>query len=187
MRPSSCPETSVSNYHYTLRNTPKGRGCHIHRGGNLKSPNSLYFGLDGSGFEFRQGQRFFSSPKRPNRLWDPPNLLISGYRRSLPEIKRLRCAYDIWNPSSADVKNEWSYTSSPPIFLLGVDRDSFTIFIVPCQPDVYVPLVVWGIYLQTCNILFSRHYLTLRRLTSYIYGAPILDVSRSHTTTQHSR
>ena len=29
--------------------------------------------------------------------------------------------------------------------------------------------------------------LTLRLLTSYIYGAPILDVSRSHTTTQHSR
>ena len=28
--------------------------------------------------------------------------------------------------------------------------------------------------------------LTLRRLMSYIYGAPILDVSRSHTTTQHS-
>jgi len=29
--------------------------------------------------------------------------------------------------------------------------------------------------------------LTLRRLMSYIYGAPILDVSRSNTTTQHSR
>jgi len=29
--------------------------------------------------------------------------------------------------------------------------------------------------------------LTLRRLMSYIYGAPILDVSRSHATTQHSR
>ena len=29
--------------------------------------------------------------------------------------------------------------------------------------------------------------LTLRRLMSYIYGAPILDVSRSHTTTHHSR
>ena len=33
--------------------------------------------------------------------------------------------------------------------------------------------------------------LTLRRLRSYIYiyiyGAPILDVSRSHTTTQHNR
>ena len=31
------------------------------------------------------------------------------------------------------------------------------------------------------------YMLTLRRLMSYIYGAPILDVSRSHTTTQHSR
>ena len=29
--------------------------------------------------------------------------------------------------------------------------------------------------------------LTLRLLMSYIYGAHILDVSRSHTTTQHSR
>ena len=29
--------------------------------------------------------------------------------------------------------------------------------------------------------------LTLRRLMSYISGAPILDVSRSHTTTQHNR
>ena len=34
---------------------------------------------------------------------------------------------------------------------------------------------------------FHRISLTLRRLMSYIYGAPILDVSRSHTTTQHSR
>jgi len=29
--------------------------------------------------------------------------------------------------------------------------------------------------------------LTFRLLMSYIYGAPILDVSRSHTMTQHSR
>jgi len=33
----------------------------------------------------------------------------------------------------------------------------------------------------------SSGVLTLRWLMSYIYGAPILDVSRSHTTTQHSR
>jgi len=37
-----------------------------------------------------------------------------------------------------------------------------------------------------CEHLVTSH-LTLRRLMSYIYGAPILDVSRSHTTTQHSR
>ena len=33
----------------------------------------------------------------------------------------------------------------------------------------------------------DQYTLTLRRLMSYIYGAPILDVSRSHTTTHHSR
>jgi hypothetical protein len=32
-----------------------------------------------------------------------------------------------------------------------------------------------------------ENWLTLRWLMSYIYGAPILDVSSSHTTTQHSR
>ena len=45
--------------------------------------------------------------------------------------------------------------------------------------------------------LLSHHFLhvsrirvkslTIRLLMSYIYGAPILDVSRSHTTTHHSR
>ena len=45
-------------------------------------------------------------------------------------------------------------------------------------------------YYSAQNLLSSRllsKNLTLRRLMSYIYGAPILDVSRSHTTTQHSR
>ena len=40
-----------------------------------------------------------------------------------------------------------------------------------------------------CHLVTTQLQLTLRRLMSYIYiyGAPILDVSRSHTTTQHSR
>jgi hypothetical protein len=33
----------------------------------------------------------------------------------------------------------------------------------------------------------SKTHLTLRLLMSYIHGAPILDVSRSHTMTHHSR
>ena len=39
----------------------------------------------------------------------------------------------------------------------------------------------------SCSSSGGQIVLTLRRLMSYIYGAPILDVSRSHTTTQHSR
>ena len=41
--------------------------------------------------------------------------------------------------------------------------------------------------LKILRILFLAICLTLRRLMSYIYEAPILDVSGSHTTTQHSR
>ena len=36
-------------------------------------------------------------------------------------------------------------------------------------------------------VYFYPTGLALRLIMSYIYGAPILDVSRSHTTTQHSR
>jgi len=46
--------------------------------------------------------------------------------------------------------------------------------------------ISWAFYL-TRPVFCHKLYLTLRRLMSYIYGAPILDVSRSHTTTQHSR
>ena len=59
---------------------------------------------------------------------------------------------------------------------------------------------LWFWMLLLCNACYSLTpqvsrrpssvwtlWLTLRWLMSYIYGAPILDVSRSHTTTQHSR
>ena len=58
-------------------------------------------------------------------------------------------------------------------------------------PSMFIP-----IYCSTIILLFKAIWvylltasLTLRRLMSYIYiyGAPILDVSRSHTTTQLSR
>ena len=48
---------------------------------------------------------------------------------------------------------------------------------------IYYDLVL----LQLFYFILEDKNLTLRRLISYIYGAPILDVSRSHTTTQHSR
>ena len=44
-----------------------------------------------------------------------------------------------------------------------------------------------SIHLSHLRTLSQSLILTLRWLMSYIYGAPILDVSRSHTTTQHSR
>ena len=33
-------------------------------------------------------KRFFSSPKRPGQLWDPPSVLFNGYRGSFSQVKQ---------------------------------------------------------------------------------------------------
>ena len=39
MGPTCCPETSVRNYHYSLRNNPEKRSFRLRRAGSLKSRN----------------------------------------------------------------------------------------------------------------------------------------------------
>ena len=55
------------------------------------------------------------------------------------------------------------------------------------NPICYLLVLLAHHFLHVSRIRVKS--LTFRRLMSYIYiyGAPILDVSRSHTTTQHSR
>ena len=53
------------------------------------------------------------------------------------------------------------------------------------NPICYLLALLAQHFLHVSRI--SVKSLTLRLLMSYIYGTPILDVSRSHTTTQHSR
>jgi hypothetical protein len=54
-----------------------------------------------------RGRRFFSSPKRPNRLWSPPSLPLNGYRDSFPGAKRPRRSVKHSPPTGVEVKNEW--------------------------------------------------------------------------------
>jgi hypothetical protein len=61
----------------------------------------------------------------------PPSLLLHRYRISFPGVKRLGGDSGHWPPSSAEVKNEWSYASTPPVCPHVVGRDNF-IFL----PDV---------------------------------------------------
>jgi len=75
------------------------------------------------GFDSRQRQGFFSSPPPPDRLWDPPQPLVQW--ALVPgllflEVKRLGRESNRSLPSSSDVNNAWSYTSTPPILLHGV-------------------------------------------------------------------
>ena len=46
----------------------------------------LGYGVIKPEIESRQGQKISPSPKRPNRLWDPPTLLFSGYWSCLPSL-----------------------------------------------------------------------------------------------------
>jgi len=81
--------------------------CHVTMAWRLNRVN----GLD---FEPRWGQETcFTSPKHPDGSWGPPSLLRNRYWSSLPEIKRTGHERNHSPPPSAEVKNKWSYTSTP--------------------------------------------------------------------------
>lgn len=77
-----------------------------------------------SGLRIPLRTRNFSFPKRPDRLWGPPTLLFNEYRYSFPRGKTAEVNHRY--PSTAEVKNEWIYTSSPLIRLPGIDLEHFT-------------------------------------------------------------
>jgi len=68
----------------------------------------------------------FSSPPLPDRLWAPLNFIFNEHQGSLLEVKHPGCDVDHSPPSSAEMKNELSYTFTLLICLYGVDRDNFT-------------------------------------------------------------
>ena len=107
---------------------------------------------------------------------------------SLPGVKHLERGAHHLPHLALRLKKEYSYTSTPPWVLVNCSRVKFTFN--PLNPELN-PIC----YLLA--LLGAHHFyhvsrirvklLNFRLLMSYIYGAPILDVSRSHTTTQHSR
>ena len=71
---------------------------------------------------FPPEEKMLFSPKGPDRLWGPPSLLLNGHWGSLLGVKRSEREVDHTSPPSAEVKNEWRYTSTPPIRLDGKMR-----------------------------------------------------------------
>jgi hypothetical protein len=71
-----------------------------------------------SGFEFWLGQGIFLFCQMFRMGMGVP----SGYRVGIKQPGR---DVDHSPPSSSEVKNEWSYTSAPPMCFQGVDRGNF--------------------------------------------------------------
>jgi hypothetical protein len=81
---------------------------------SFRSAQCLCNGLDDRGSIPGRGWEFFSSPPRPDRFWGSPSLLSNWYRDLTSGVKRPGREADHSSPSSAKVKNAWSYTSIPP-------------------------------------------------------------------------
>jgi hypothetical protein len=67
----------------------------------------------------REGIFLFATPSRP-ALWptQPPIQWVPAVL--FPRVKRLRCEADHLPPSSVEIKNAWSYTSTRRMRLHGV-------------------------------------------------------------------
>jgi hypothetical protein len=85
------------------------------------------YGLEDQGVGVRVpvGSRIFSSPRRPDRLWGPPNLLSNGYQGLFTGVKRLGGEADHSPPTSAEVKKCGSIHPLP--HTLVKHRNNFTL------------------------------------------------------------
>jgi hypothetical protein len=169
----------------------------------------LRYGLDGPGIESRLGGEIFRTC--PDRPWGPPSLLYSGY--GVPGVKSgwgvtlaphpLLVPWS-WKSRAIPLLPPWAVR--PVQSVSACTRVTFTFTInfitqsVLYETTTYVvgpKILHYLVHVLQRNIQMNilrsyvhisvKWYLTLRWLMSYIYGAPILDVSRSHITTQHSR
>jgi hypothetical protein len=79
------------------------------------------YGMDdrGVGVRVPVGSKILSSPRLPDRLRGPPNLLSNGSAGLFfGGVKRLWREADHSNLSSAKVKKMWIYTTTPPYALM---------------------------------------------------------------------
>ena len=129
----------------------------------------------------RKGRKvFFYSTTTTRYFWDPTSPHSSKIWRKVVDAFRRNVSIDT-------VTYTWFYTYISLTCLYDVVLNHLN---PELNPICYL-LALLGAhhFLHVSRIRVKL--LTFRRLMSYIYiyiyGAPILDVARSHTTTQHSR
>jgi hypothetical protein len=94
------------------------------------------------------GNEFFSSPTTSrSALRGPPTLLLNWYRGSFSRVKWPMPKVDHSPPSSAKIKNAWSYTSIPPYMPFGVNRDFYNFLTL--QVSKPSPVVISFLLTQT--------------------------------------
>jgi hypothetical protein len=106
-----------------------------------------------------RGWEFFSSPLCPDRFWGPPSLLSNGYQGALSlGVKRPGREADHSPPSSAEAKNAWTYTSTPPVRLWPVRARRLTVSMHTKVSNGQDPTKLQCNGLATVTNLESRHF-----------------------------
>ena len=78
-------------------------------------------------------KRFFSSSEIiQTGSGAHPASLFNRYQGLFPGVRRPERDADHSPPSNAEVKNEWGYSSTPPICFHGVDRGNLLYFYSLC-------------------------------------------------------
>ena len=85
------------------------------------------FGLDGPGFEFRQGSEVFLSSKTVEIGSGATRRPVQWVLGFIHGVNRPRREANHSSPSSAEVKNEWRYTSVPPYSRMGMAQATLTL------------------------------------------------------------
>jgi hypothetical protein len=85
-------------------------------------------GLAWVGLGYWKGQRFSSSLHLPDQLWDPSSLVGHGYQEL--KVRWPGHVADHSPVSSADVKNEWNYTSSSPCAFSGCTGTTLPLLLI---------------------------------------------------------
>jgi hypothetical protein len=123
------------------------------------------------------GKTFLPSPKRPHRPWGPHTLLLNACWGSLLRVKRMGRDADHSPPSRSEVKNEWSYTSAPPAWLHGVDKDNFTFTVHASFMFVFM------IQMTRQKLMLYTYYST--QWAVHIFSFPSLCFPVFHKITEH--
>jgi hypothetical protein len=130
-----------------------------------------------------RGWEFFSSPPRPDRLWGPPSLLYNGYQGLFHwEVMRLGCEADHSPPCSAEVKNAWSYISTPQYAFMkwcsvkaqelwNISRYSLNI----CLHKLRKTSVIWRWMTQKLSVIVSRYKFGRKLFSSPLCPARLWD------------
>jgi hypothetical protein len=95
--------------------------------------------------------------KRPDRPWGPPNLLYNGYR-AFARGKAAEAWFWPPTPSSAEVRKEYNYTSTPHLWALrGLLHGTFT-FLPTMTPRVVsrCSINLYWMYAIICKQFASR-------------------------------